>query len=77
MEKQEVLEEVLKYINVEGLMTELLLDKVIFGKLDELVAKSDNTLDDALVAMLKPELKKALATWLAAKKEEILADDAE
>lgn len=63
----EIKDVLLKRIDIEGLLVEDLLGEIVFKKLDELVAKSDNTLDDTLVAMLKPELLKAAKEMIAKK----------
>lgn len=52
-------------VNFSGIIIDGVLDGIIKVKLDELVQKSDNTLDDALVAMIYPELKKAAEAKLA------------
>lgn len=74
MEKEELLKEILKYIRIEELVGDVLFDKLIFAKIDELVADTDNTLDNALAEMMKPiikefaleKLREALADYQAA-----------
>lgn len=63
----------LKRIDLKGLLVEDIMGDVIKKKLDELVAKSDNTLDDALVAMIYPELLKALEKFVDEKVAELAA----
>lgn len=70
--KKEMIVEVLKYVNVEGLIADLLLEKIVYGRIDELVASSENMLDDGLAAILKPQLKALLVKYLAEKKAELL-----
>ena len=73
MEKGEIIKEVLKYIDVEGIVSDLLIEKVIYAKVDELVQSSENTLDDGLAAILKPQLKKAVVDYIAAEKAKLMA----
>lgn len=61
-----------KVIDEQGLVSLIcddLMDGVIKAKLDELVQKSDNSLDDAIVAMVYPivrdEAKKFIEAQLA------------
>lgn len=54
----EVKQELLKYINVRGLIIELLLNGVVKPKLAELVAKSENKVDDAVLAVALPLVDK-------------------
>lgn len=54
----------LNRIDLEGLIIEDVLRGIVKKKLDELVADSSNTLDDALVAMIYPEIEKAAAREL-------------
>lgn len=70
MEKEELLREVLKYVRVKELIGEVVFDKLLFAKLDEIVADSENSLDDALAEMMKPMLK----DFVLAKLEEALAE---
>ena len=64
-QKLDIKKEVLKYINVEGLLGELLLEKVIIKALDKVAADSENKIDDIVIASLKPvlikEAKEAIA----------------
>lgn len=69
MEK-EILGKVLECIDVEKLVGEVVLEEIIYAKIDELVADSANTLDDSIAAMLKPLLKKAVVDYLV----ELIAD---
>ena len=57
MDVKEILAMVLDEDGVKKLALEKLMDEIIKGKLDELVQKSDNTLDDALVAIVYPVLR--------------------
>ncbi len=65
----EVLKVLAKYVNVKGLLLEYVYDQVLAKALDDLVEKSDNKIDDAIAAMLKPllrdELEKRLDEQLA------------
>lgn len=65
MENVEIKKELLKYVNVEGLLGELLLEKIIIGAIDRAVAKSEGKIDDVIAASLKPvivkEAKEAIA----------------
>lgn len=54
------LKDVLKYVNVKGLLADLLLKEVVSPALRKLVEKSDNKIDDAAVAMLLPLAEQAL-----------------
>ena len=63
----------LKRIDLKGLLVEDILAGIVKAKLDELVAKTDNTLDDALVAMIYPELLKALEKFVDEKLAELAA----
>jgi len=56
-----LVEVVLKRVDLKGLLIEDLLVGVVEAKLKELAAKSDNSLDDALLAMIMPELKKSVS----------------
>lgn len=65
----EVLKVLAKYLDVKGLLLGYVYDKLLSEALDGLVQKTDNTVDDAVVAMLKPllrdELEKRLDDQLA------------
>ncbi len=52
---------VVKYVDLEGLAVEGILEGMVFVKLDEIVLDSKNTLDDAMVAMIKPLIKSYVA----------------
>lgn len=54
------LKDVLKYVNVRGLLADLLLKEVLTPALKKLVEKSDNKIDDAAVAMLLPLVEQGL-----------------
>jgi hypothetical protein len=60
---------VLKRVDLKGLLVEDLLKTVLHEALASLVAKSDNTIDDAMVAFLEPiviaEAEKQLDKLLA------------
>lgn len=71
MEKEEILRDVLKYVNVKELIGELVIEKLIFTKIDELVLSSENKLDDGLAAILKPQLKQLVLDGLDAKLKEL------
>ncbi len=66
---EKVLKVLAKYLNVKGLLLDYLYDDIISDAVDSLVAKSDNTVDDAIASMLKPllrdELEKRLDDALA------------
>jgi len=70
-----ILIEVLKYVNVKDLVLEALVEKIIYVKIDELVAKTDNTLDDGLAAILKPQLKQLIASYIDEKIAELTAEE--
>lgn len=64
----------LKLIDEEGLKSLLLddlMDGVIKAKLDELVASSDNSLDDALLAMIFPVIREEANKFLSEKIAEL------
>ena len=63
MEK-EILFKALAYIDIEGLVGEFVLEELVYGRMDELVASSENTLDNALAEILKPQLKVLLVAYL-------------
>ena len=54
------LKRILKYVNVRGLLVELLLKEVCEPALKKVVAESSNQIDDAALAMLLPTAEKAL-----------------
>lgn len=60
------LKDVLKYVNVRGLLVDLLLKQVIEPALKDAVLKSENKLDDSAVALLLPLAEKALVDVLDA-----------
>jgi len=62
---------VLKYVDIQGLAIEGILEGLVFKKLDELVLDSENKLDDALVEMIKPSVKAYVAEKLAEKLAEM------
>ena len=61
-------------VNFKGLIIEGILDGVVKAKLDELVLASDNSLDDALVAMIYPEIKKAAEKYVEDLVAKLLAE---
>lgn len=66
----------LKVIDEDGLLELIsvdLLDGVVKKKLDELAASSDNSLDDALVAMIYPLVKEQVVKFLKEKIDELKA----
>ena len=75
MDTKAILIEVLKYVNVKDLVLEALVEKIIYVKIDELVAKTDNTLDDGLAAILKPQLKQLIASYIDEKIAELTAEE--
>lgn len=64
MDKSELLKEVLKYVDVRGLVVTLLLNQVVKPAVQKLVAESDNKYDDMLVAVLLPQVEKNLVELL-------------
>ena len=72
MEKEQIIEMLLKRIDIKGLLVEDFLVGFLFKKIDEKVASTDATWDDGLAAMLKPVLESAAAEFLdeKIKKEE-------
>lgn len=54
----DILAMALNRVDIVGLLVDDILAKVLNEKLKELAAKSDNKIDDALVAFLLPELVK-------------------
>jgi len=64
-----------KRIDVEGLLVEDVLIGLVFKKLDELAADSENTLDDTLLAFIKPEVEKYVREQLDDLLDKHLADD--
>lgn len=69
----DIKEVLLKRIDIKGLLVEDLMEGIIKSELDKLVAKTDNTLDDALVAMIYPEMVKAVEAFIDEKLMEALA----
>ena len=65
-----LLKEVLKAVDVKKLISGILVGQVIKPALLDLVAKSENKLDDAAVAMLLPLAEKAVDDLLT----KLLAD---
>lgn len=61
MDIKEILADIIDEDGLKRLVLEKLMDEVIKGKLDELVQKSDNTLDDALVSMIYPLLREEVS----------------
>jgi hypothetical protein len=61
MDAKEILSMILDEEGVKRLILEKVLDEVVKGKLDELVQKSDNTLDDALLSMIYPLVRDEVA----------------
>ncbi len=60
MDWKEVAQLLIDEEGLKKLALEKLMDEVIKGKLDELVQKSDNTLDDALAAIVYPVLREEI-----------------
>jgi len=63
-----------KLLDEEGLksfVADDILDGVIKTKLDELVASSENSLDDALAEMIYPVVKSAVMDYINAKLAEL------
>lgn len=58
---------------VKSLLLDDIADGVIKVKLDELVASSENTLDDALAAMIYPVVREAIGGFLDEKIAELQA----
>lgn len=58
MDGKAVFKEVLKYVNVKGLLVSLLLNQIVKPAVLELAATSENKLDDTLVALLLPQVEK-------------------
>lgn len=56
----------LKYVDLKGLLVDGLLKAVVEVKLKELAADTSNSIDDALVAFLMPELEAAAVKWITA-----------
>lgn len=66
----------LKVLDEDGLISLVVddvLDGVVKAKLEELVQSSDNSLDDALLAMIYPVIREEANKFLLAKKAELLA----
>lgn len=67
---------ILKLIDEQGLMSFVkddLFDGVVLAKLQELAKKTDNSLDDALVAMIYPIMKDSVVKVLEAELEKLKA----
>ena len=69
MEQDEIIKILLKRVDVKGILIEDILKGVIYKKIDELVASSENSLDNAVAEMVKPllstELEKLVVEFLA------------
>ena len=59
MDKKQIVEMLLSRIDIEGLVADV-LSKLAKPKLDELVAKSDNKIDDVVYATLWPLVEMAV-----------------
>lgn len=66
MEAKEIAAKVLARVDLKGLLIEDVLKGVVKKKLEEIVADSANTFDDAMFAMVYPLLEKAVVDWLDA-----------
>ena len=66
-----------KRVDIEGLIVEDLLLGLVFKKLDDLAADSANTLDDAILAFVKPEVEKYVREELDKLLDEHMAADAD
>lgn len=64
MDGKEILKEVLKNINIKNIILGVLMQQVIKPAILDFVAKSDNKLDDAAVALLLPLAEKSLGELL-------------
>lgn len=64
MDIKEILADIIDEDGLKKLALEKLMDGIVKAKLDELVQKSDNTLDDALVSMIYPLLRDEVAKQL-------------
>lgn len=73
MDQDMLLQMLLKRVDLKGLIIEDVLVGMIFKKLDDLAAASDNSLDDVLLAMIKPELQKYLEGELVKKLDDLQA----
>ncbi len=71
MGKDEIIALLLKRIDVKSLVIEDLLG-LIFKKIDDLVKDSENKLDDALAAIIKPQIKAYLELELSSKIDSFL-----
>lgn len=67
----------LKRIDLKGLIVEDVLQGVVKAKLQELVDDSSNTLDNALMAMVYPELEKAAVKFVEEQLQKLLGDEAQ
>ncbi len=56
-----------KRVDWKGMLLEDIMDGVIKGKLDELVQKSENTIDDAVVNLVYPLLREEVAKYVEEK----------
>lgn len=66
MDAKTIALKVIDEAGLRSLILEDLLDGVVKVKLDELVAKTDNSLDDALVAMIYPLIREEVAKFFDA-----------
>ena len=64
-------EVILKRVDIKGLLVEDLMMGLIDKKLQEIVDKSDNSLDNALKDMIMPELIKAVENFVDSKLAEV------
>ena len=64
-----------KRVDLKGLVMEDIYDGLIVKKLDELAKDSENTLDDALLAMIEPILRDYLEKELDKLSEKYLAPE--
>jgi hypothetical protein len=59
MNKEELIKLLLKRFDIEGLVSEDLIDGLLKSALDKMVAESSNPYDDMAIAALYPHLAKA------------------
>lgn len=64
MSAKEVLFKVLDEEGLKSLLLDDILDGKVKAKLDEMVADSENSLDDALLAMVYPVIREEAAKFL-------------
>lgn len=74
MEKAEIVEMLLKRIDVKGLLIEDVLKVVIKRELEKLVLDSSTPFDDAMFQIVWPALEKALADLVDKGLEKVSAE---